>query len=102
MKPQDFLTTEAINPAEIRKQEGGVKIGFEFEILIPQSSVQSSGPQYTPGDTSWMTGKTVKDMIDKMVATNNQFWSGKIFNFFKIRRNLMANYGGTSDIESIY
>ena len=102
MRAYDFLVTEAVKASDIRRGQSGVKIGFEFEILIPQNSVQSSSPQYTPNDQSWMAGKTVKDMINKMVATNNEFWSGKISNLFKINRNHMAAHGGTSDIAKAY
>jgi hypothetical protein len=63
------LSEVAMNPSAFAQsikqgQDKGVKVGFEFEVLIPADSVSgaSSVAQFNPDDNSWIDGKTVKDL----------------------------------------
>lgn len=102
MKPQDFMTAEAIDASALRKGHEGVKIGFEFEILIPAASVTAQGPQYDPNDTTWMNGKTVEDMIAKATQNNLSGWREPITDNFRIKPSKKAQVGGHGVIWDAY
>lgn len=102
MRAYDFLVTEAVKASDIRRGQSGVKIGFEFEILIPADSVTAGGPQYDPNDSSWMNGKTVEDMITKATQNNLSGWRDPVTDNFRIKPTKKAQVGGTGVIWDAY
>lgn len=106
MRPQDLLRDD-IDPRDIKRAVPTVKVGFEFEICIPQQVLQSDDtPQYSTDHERWIRDTTLETFFDRVLNDDNPVyhngWLGPIDNIFTMRRLRKVAHYGTTKIGDAY
>lgn len=97
------LDEVAMNPSAFAKsianaQDQGVLVGFEFETLIPSSSVKhwktgDTTVGYDASSTAWIDGKTTDDLLDGISRVGNNNWERILLDLFKYKTSVKTATG---------